>query len=63
LVQLSLALGLSTEVRGRLVLEEDLFGKLTSEAEATVIQDPLTALEDKIHAWMETLSATPETRP
>jgi len=63
LAELSLALGLSKEIRGKLVLQEDLFGKLTSEAEATVVQDPLTSLEDKVHAWLEALSEAQPTRP
>ena len=47
----------ATRVANRLVLDEALFMRLQEDPEAQMAHEGLAPLEDRLHAWLDSLSA------
>lgn len=57
LCSLARAVGIASRTGNRLVLDEELFVKLQDDPEARLVYDALVPLEDRLHAWLDTLEA------
>ena len=56
LIDLCVDVGIASWVGKRVVLEEHLFVQLQEDAEARMAYESLEPLEDRIHAWLDTLA-------
>ena len=53
LMDTGIALGICDKVNRRVVLAEPLFMRLQEDAEARMVYEAITPLEDRLHAWLE----------